>query len=112
MKKRCSKSHRGLVNPKSKGVVVGGIFSESIEISHSEIWITLVAARIIEDVNNPSRDIIAFIDILAAIKALDSNEISSKMVYNCRTFLNELAEQYDVHITWIPWYQINWQGTI
>ena len=36
-----------------------------------------------------------------AVRALDSNVINSRILYDCRICLNEVANRYDVCITWV-----------
>ena len=43
-----------------------------------------------------------FSDSQAAIKSLDSVFLNSKTALNCRRSLNEMAEQFDIHLIWVP----------
>ena len=46
--------------------------------------------------------LILFFDSQAANKALNSSVINCKTVYDSRRSLNEMANRYDVSITWVP----------
>ena len=38
----------------------------------------------------------------AAIKALSSNMMNFKTMYDCRRYLDEIVERYVIHIVWVP----------
>lgn len=48
------------------------------------------------------RDIRIFSDSQAALKSLASASTNSTTVHNCRSSLNEMAEQFNIHLIWVP----------
>ena len=60
------------------------------------------AVKIIVDKNIHKLRIAILSDSQAAIKGLDSSVINSRTVYDCRRCLKEMANRYEVYITWIP----------
>ena len=100
-----------------EGAVGIGIYSKSIGISKSSMWLTdhvfqtysfhiqvlsiRAAVKIIVDKNVPKPRITVFSDSQAAINALDSSVINPKTAYDCRRCLNETANIYQVSVTGI-----------
>jgi ribonuclease HI len=54
------------------------------------------------DRNYKNRNICIPSDSQTAIKALDSYQINSKLVWDCHQFLSQLAEHNRVQIIWVP----------
>ena len=49
-----------------------------------------------------ARDIRIFSDSQAAIKSLESTSINSLVALDCRSSLVEMAEQFNIHLCWVP----------
>ena len=96
---------------KLEGAVEFAIYLRSIGISKSmalpdhcsvfqaEVSAIKVAVKITVDKNAHRQKITILSDNKAAIEALDSRVINSKMVNDCRRYLYEMSDRYDVCIT-------------
>jgi len=56
------------------------------------------------------RTIIIFTDIQAALKALESVTVKSKLLLECMECLSELATHNSVQLVWVPGYLGQWEG--
>lgn len=91
-----------------------GVFCNELELEKSyrlrndcsifqaEVYAIAMAARLISEFRICSSDISFFVDSQAAIMALRSNNIRSKVVSNCHKELDALCEQHKVTICWVP----------
>ena len=91
-----------------------GIFCESLEIRRSvrlnnncsifqaEVFAVAEAARIISIMKIDRSAITIYIDSQAAIKAIASRNIRSKVVSRCQRELRALMEQHNIKLCWVP----------
>ena len=87
---------------KLEGAVEFAIYLRSIGISKSMALpdhCSVFQAKITVDKNAHRQKITILSDNKAAIEALDSRVINSKMVNDCRRYLYEMSDRYDVCIT-------------
>ena len=79
-----------------------GIFKSMRLPDHCSVFQAEIRAevKIIVDKNVHKRRITILSDSQAAIKALDSSVIKFKTMYDCAKYLNEMANRYEVCITW------------
>jgi ribonuclease HI len=63
-----------------------------------------IMAHVMEDIENgfTGRNIYIFSNSQAAIKALDSFQINSKLVWDCHQSLVKLAEHNRIQLVWVP----------
>lgn len=97
----------------NSGVGVGVFSTQSTELSYklgddctvfqAEVFGILKAAESMKDVSG--KDISIYIDSQAAIRAVGSFNIKSRIVKSCREFLKKLASQNNVRLCWIPSHQ-------
>jgi len=71
-------------------------------IFQAEIWGIMACANIGIARRYCNKHIVILSDCQAALKALDSNEINSKLVWECHTTLSKLATLNSVHLGWVP----------
>ena len=91
-----------------------GVYCEALEINHSyrinddcsvfqaEVTAIIQAAEIIRESNIVGKTITAYIDSQAAVKALDSAVIRSRLVRTCKSLLNEISRANAVTLCWVP----------
>lgn len=72
-------------------------------VFQAEVFGILKAAESMKDVSG--KDISIYIDSQAAIRAVGSFNIKSRIVKSCREFLKKLASQNNVRLCWIPSHQ-------
>ena len=58
--------------------------------------------RIIWDSNITNGNIAILCDMQAAIRALVSNVMNYRTVYDCWKYLNKVVKRYNVQIIWVP----------
>lgn len=71
-------------------------------IFQCEIFAIIMALKSLTEFANINDKIIICVDSQAAIKALDSPQISSSLLLECREELDKAALVYNITITWVP----------
>lgn len=76
--------------------------SQDTTVFQAEIAAILLAVGEINKLQGEIRSIAIFTDSQAALKALQSTQVKSKLVWECVNALNQLAEYKKVTLVWIP----------
>ena len=91
-----------------------GVYCKALGINHSfrihddcsvfqaEVTAIIQAAEIIRESNIVGKTITVYIDSQAAVKALDSAVIRSRLVRICKSLLNEISRANAVTLCWVP----------
>ena len=109
-------SHLGIFTDGSKidNKVGGGVFSEELKtqksfripdycsVYYAEVVAIQEALTILKGEHPGTHNIDIFSDSQAAIKSLGSTTFNSKIAISCRRSLNEMAEQFNINLIWVP----------
>ena len=89
------------------GAKPGLVFSLSAFATVFQADIFAVMAAILESIARcyNGRTITVFTDSQAALKALESVTVKSKLVLECLECLSELATHNSVQLVWVPWHE-------
>ena len=99
---------------KLENKVGGGVFSEELNTrksfrlpDHCSVYQAEVAAiqealTIVKESQIGTDNINIFSDSQAAIKSLSSMTFNSKIAIDCRRSLDEMAEQFNINLIWVP----------